>query len=101
MLFQQFTKVRNYNPPDTSIKMIRIFQYLFHYLRPGGLKVWECTYDLLSFFVTNNFDFKNKNVLDLGCGCGLLGIFAGLRDAAVVHFQDYVSVFRHCKFIID
>lgn len=58
----------------------------------GGAKIWECTDDLLQYLAKN---FKpqywyGKHVLDLGCGAGLLGIYA-YRCGAVVHFQDYVS----------
>jgi len=56
----------------------------------GGLKVWECTYDLLHFMSKQNDEFKNKNVLDLGCGAGLLGIYAAkCAQAKFVAFQDY------------
>ena len=58
-------------------------------LYEGGFKVWECTFDLLKFFVSSNICFKNCDVLDLGCGAGLLGIHAALDDAASVHFHDY------------
>lgn len=56
----------------------------------GGAKIWECTDDLLQYLAKN---FKpqywyGKHVLDLGCGAGLLGIYA-YRCGAVVHFQDY------------
>ena len=53
----------------------------------GGLKVWECTYDLLDY--VSQIDFKGKRVLDLGCGVGLLGIYSLLMGAHEVHFQDY------------
>lgn len=53
----------------------------------GGLKVWECTYDLLEHML--DIDFKGKRVLDLGCGAGLLGIYALLKEAKEVHFQDF------------
>ncbi|XP_034472981.1 histidine protein methyltransferase 1 homolog isoform X2 [Drosophila innubila] len=56
----------------------------------GGAKVWECTDDLLSY-LSKTFDethWKNKRVLDLGCGSGLLGIYA-LKSGAKVDFQDY------------
>lgn len=35
-------------------------------------------------------EFRECNVLDLGCGAGILGILA-LQNGASVHFQDYVS----------
>eukprot|EP01016_Furgasonia_blochmanni_P001911 TRINITY_DN10758_c0_g1_i1.p1 TRINITY_DN10758_c0_g1~~TRINITY_DN10758_c0_g1_i1.p1 ORF type:complete len:370 (+),score=59.01 TRINITY_DN10758_c0_g1_i1:60-1112(+) len=56
----------------------------------GGFKVWECTYDLLDFLCEeNSVDFKGKVVIDLGCGHGLLGIFALMQGASFVVFQDF------------
>ncbi|XP_004599229.2 histidine protein methyltransferase 1 homolog [Ochotona princeps] len=55
----------------------------------GGLKIWECTYDLLAYFTKAKVTFAGKKVLDLGCGAGLLGITAWKRGAREVHFQDY------------
>lgn len=57
----------------------------------GGLKVWECTYDLLELIEKDGETFGGKAVLDLGCGAGLLGILALRRGARQVHFQDYNS----------
>uniref|UniRef100_A0A182IWV6 protein-histidine N-methyltransferase n=1 Tax=Anopheles atroparvus TaxID=41427 RepID=A0A182IWV6_ANOAO len=58
----------------------------------GGLKVWECTFDLGKFFFESEDPktlFCGKKVLDLGCGAGILGIEALLLGASSVHFQDY------------
>ncbi|KAA8583831.1 hypothetical protein FQN60_015039 [Etheostoma spectabile] len=57
----------------------------------GGLKVWECTYDLLELIEKDGENFGGKAVLDLGCGAGLLGILSLQRGARQVHFQDYNS----------
>lgn len=57
----------------------------------GGLKVWECTYDLLKLIEKDFETFGGKMILDLGCGAGLLGILALKRGARQVHFQDYNS----------
>lgn len=55
----------------------------------GGLKIWECTFDLLAYFEKAQVNFAGKKVLDLGCGSGLLGIRALKGRAKEVHFQDY------------
>ncbi|NXM47306.1 MET18 methyltransferase, partial [Gymnorhina tibicen] len=57
----------------------------------GGLKIWECTFDLMEYFSEAEIEFTNKTVLDLGCGAGLLGIVALRGKADRVHFQDYNS----------
>ncbi|XP_055375678.1 histidine protein methyltransferase 1 homolog [Condylostylus longicornis] len=56
----------------------------------GGAKIWECTEDLLIYMLQNKIteNISGKLVLDLGCGTGLLGIFAAFNNA-IVHFQDY------------
>ncbi|XP_031787778.1 histidine protein methyltransferase 1 homolog [Nasonia vitripennis] len=56
----------------------------------GGLKIWECTYDLANYLLTENISLRNKAVLDLGCGSGFIGLVAFLRGSTV-HFQDYNS----------
>lgn len=56
----------------------------------GGLKVWECTFDLLNYLENNNISFNGLKVLDLGCGAGLLGIYALLKGASFVVLQDFV-----------
>jgi hypothetical protein len=43
----------------------------------GGLKVWECSIDLINYCVdsTNDVSIENKKVLELGCGIGLVKLF--------------------------
>uniref|UniRef100_A0A8C5L1U0 Histidine protein methyltransferase 1 homolog n=1 Tax=Jaculus jaculus TaxID=51337 RepID=A0A8C5L1U0_JACJA len=57
----------------------------------GGLKIWECTIDLLAYLTKAKVKFSGQKVLDLGCGSGLLGITAFKRGAREIHFQDYNS----------
>ncbi|XP_023240637.1 histidine protein methyltransferase 1 homolog isoform X2 [Centruroides sculpturatus] len=56
----------------------------------GGLKIWECTLDLINYLQENDIVKKGMNILDLGCGAGLAGIFAYLKGANV-DFQDYAK----------
>ena len=60
----------------------------------GGLKIWECSLDLVNYLNKLTFekkmDFTDKKVLELGCGAGLPGIYACLEGARV-YFQDYNS----------
>jgi hypothetical protein len=46
----------------------------------GGFTLWECTLDMLNYL--DRIEFKDKVVIDIGCGLGLLGIKAILKGAA-------------------
>ena len=48
----------------------------------GGLKVWECTFDMVDYL--QNQEFTGKSVIELGCGQGLPGILAAKRGATKV-----------------
>ncbi|XP_045474847.1 histidine protein methyltransferase 1 homolog [Harmonia axyridis] len=54
----------------------------------GGARTWECTYDLLNYIENEKMYFRDKKVLDLGCGTGLVGIMC-LSRRATCHFQDF------------
>ena len=70
-----------------------------HLFPKGGLKVWECTSDLISYLDQNLVSFVDQKVIDLGCGAGLLGIYALKNGASSVHFQDYVKIqFTYVKY---
>ncbi|WOL02981.1 hypothetical protein Cni_G11701 [Canna indica] len=59
----------------------------------GGLKLWEGSIDLVkrlqSEVQEGQLLLRGKRVLELGCGHGLPGIFAGLVGAGAIHFQDF------------
>ncbi|VDL99574.1 unnamed protein product [Schistocephalus solidus] len=59
----------------------------------GGFTVWQGTRHLLNFLDSNDAEdghfIKGKRVLDLGCGAGLLGLYALEKGASCVVFQDY------------
>lgn len=64
----------------------------------GGLKIWECTFDLGHYLTrqSSSYCLEKKVVLDLGCGAGLLGILACKLGATQVDFQDYnAGVIKH------
>ncbi|KAG5344614.1 MET18 methyltransferase, partial [Acromyrmex charruanus] len=54
----------------------------------GGLKIWECTFDLGQYILEKEIELKDKFVMDLGCGAGVIGLLS-LRKNSTVHFQDY------------
>ncbi|KAH8865776.1 Histidine protein methyltransferase 1 isoform 1 [Schistosoma japonicum] len=58
----------------------------------GGFTLWDGSKDLVNY-ISEHFLEKiyGKNVLELGCGCGLPGILALKTGARLVRFQDYNS----------
>ncbi|KGN57226.1 histidine protein methyltransferase 1 homolog [Cucumis sativus] len=66
----------------------------------GGLKLWEGALDLVKALCeeleNGHLSFAGKRVLELGCGHGLPGIYACLKDAAAVHFQDFNAEVLRC-----
>ena len=56
----------------------------------GGIKIWECDEDLLEFLPSiYNDTWKNKIILDMGCGHGLPGIYLLLKGIKEICFQDF------------
>ena len=75
----------------------------------GGLKVWECTLDLMNYlqrlndlneFINNivgtsSSSNNNINILDLGCGHGLAGIYAFLLFNNKMNNGNNISINNH------
>jgi predicted nicotinamide N-methyase len=56
----------------------------------GGLKIWECSIDLVNYLVSHPEMVKDKRVLEIGCGQGLPGIVCLTQlGASQVTLQDY------------
>lgn len=55
----------------------------------GGLKVWECSFDLVDYIYQNPSLVASKRVLELGCGQGLPGIACIKNGAVSVLLHDY------------
>lgn len=59
----------------------------------GGLKTWECSIDLLNFLILEQNFIKSQvsNVLEVGCGSGLPGIFCYKisSNPKLFVFQDF------------
>ena len=55
----------------------------------GGFLLWECERDCVQFLAQNPMDMSGLNVLEIGCGSGLLGIKMIQLGAASVTFQDF------------
>lgn len=52
----------------------------------GGLKIWECSLDLVDYIKANASTFAGKSILELGCGQGLPGVMCLLSGAKSVVF---------------
>lgn len=47
----------------------------------GGFKIWECELDGLKYISDQHIDFKEKRVLEIGCGSGLMALYCLLKNA--------------------
>ncbi|PON74889.1 S-adenosyl-L-methionine-dependent methyltransferase [Parasponia andersonii] len=69
----------------------------------GYLKSWDSSIDLVNVLKheirDGQLSFRGKRVLELGCSYGLPGIFACLKGASMVHFQDLNSETIRCTTI--
>lgn len=64
----------------------------------GGLKIWECTIDLMKYMIEDAalLPPKTSRVLELGCGHGFPGITAMLLGYQHITFLDLnMEVIRH------
>ncbi|KAI4302750.1 hypothetical protein MLD38_038461 [Melastoma candidum] len=69
----------------------------------GFLKSWDSSIDLVNVLKHEIRDgqltFRGKRVLELGCHYGLPGIFACMKGASTVHFQDLSAEIIRCTTI--
>ncbi|OAY51903.1 histidine protein methyltransferase 1 homolog [Manihot esculenta] len=69
----------------------------------GSVKSWDSSIDLVNVLKhelrDGQLSFRGKRVLELGCGYGLPGIFACLKGACMVHFQDLNAETVRCTTI--
>ncbi|TYI06452.1 hypothetical protein ES332_A10G160300v1 [Gossypium tomentosum] len=72
-------------------------------VRNGFLKSWNSSFDLVNVLKheirDGQLSFRGKRVLELGCGYGVPGIFACLKGACTVHFQDLSAETIRCTTI--
>ena len=57
----------------------------------GGLKIWECSHDLVQFLSSAQVPIQDQRVLELGCGAALPGLYCLHHKASILHLQDYNS----------
>ncbi|TMX00252.1 hypothetical protein EJD97_001117 [Solanum chilense] len=69
----------------------------------GHLKSWDISIDLVNVLKheirDGQLSLRGKRVLELGCSYGLPGIFACLKGASTVHFQDFSAETIRCTTI--
>ncbi|KAM7461385.1 hypothetical protein LguiA_029506 [Lonicera macranthoides] len=69
----------------------------------GSLKSWDSSFDLVNVLKheirDGQLSFRGKRVLELGCNYGLPGIFACVKGASTVHFQDVNAETIRCTTI--
>lgn len=69
----------------------------------GCLKSWDSSIDLINILKheirDGQLSFRGKRVLELSCSYGLPGIFACLKGASTVHFQDLNAETIRCTTI--
>jgi release factor glutamine methyltransferase len=80
------SKERNYNHKDISVKVL---PGVFH---PG---LFFSTKILLKYL--ESFDLKDKTLLELGAGSGLISIFAAKRNAKVTATDISLSAIKNIK----
>ena len=83
---------------DLSVKLTE--QTLFKADGGEGLHLWEASVVLTRYCLQNKEIFKNKNIIELGTGCGLLGISILQQIPSIGHytFSDYQeSVINNLK----
>lgn len=94
-------KEKTFNIIDSGTVKVKE-QTLFKANGEEGLHLWEAAVVLSRWSVINNSIFYNKRVLELGSGCGLLGIaLLKYTDSKEVVFSDYIdSVIKNLNFNI-
>ena len=55
----------------------------------GGLKIWECSQDLVSYLKSSNINLKNQRILELGCGAALPSLYCLKQRPEVLDLQDF------------
>ncbi|KAJ0735633.1 putative protein-histidine N-methyltransferase [Helianthus annuus] len=69
----------------------------------ASLKSWDSSLDLVNVLKheikDGQLSFRGKRVLELSCGYGVPGIFACLKGASTVHFQDLSAETIRCTTI--
>ena len=89
-LFKLKVKEIVIDPKDLKIKIKE--QTLFMADGGEGLHLWESSVTLSRYVISHKEILENKKVIELGCGCGLLGISA-LKKIPIEQytFSDYNS----------
>lgn len=68
-----------------------------------GSYLWDSTYELSNFIINNENLFKNKKIIELGCGLGICGIISAKLDSFVYLTDRFdskdilINVYHNCE----
>lgn len=66
----------------------------------GGLKIWECSIDLVNHFLRRT-ELHSGSVLELGCGHGLPAVASLLKGCRPVVLSDFNEDVCGCLIVVD
>jgi len=87
--------------PNITLDVINIVHTLDTSMELVGLQVWRGALLLADFIINHEQLFKESVVLELGSGCGIVGIVAG-RISKLCFLTDYnLDVLSNCQRNVD
>jgi len=100
--FELDTFMNDFKPPDTLEDLSdNYFDSYSHFgIHEEMLKDRTRTIAYRNAIVRNAFLFKDKVVLDIGCGTGILSIFAARAGAKHVYGIEMASIAKHAQNIV-
>lgn len=100
----QYWLMKNDKQTLTEEIMLKNSEDIKAYTYEGGLKVWECTYDVLDMLSEQSdellFANDNTRILELGCGSGMISSYILYRfltraKQGSKHLQLYVADYNY------
>ena len=55
----------------------------------GGLKIWECSQDLVTYLSQSSLKLQNLKILELGCGAALPSLYCLKQNPKSLDLQDF------------
>jgi len=73
--------------PEKLLDVVQNFSFQIDERLPYWSELWPSSFALAEYILENQSVFKEKNILEIGCGLGLCG-FAARKTGARIHFTD-------------